>query len=155
MVDLKEFFAEMSVTYLSDGYHSLDKADKTIVEDCSPPLLQPSVTDRVLKQHGIKDPYDKQPDNHFWVFLLNRNQIAKPKLRIVDPLWQEQAIGRSCLDVVHCNKFYPFTRGQLKHHDPELFHAIQKLWREIVMYEDPEDDPSCCKSLKRFLPSFV
>jgi hypothetical protein len=33
MVDQKEFFGEMSVTYLSNGYHQLEKANKKIMED--------------------------------------------------------------------------------------------------------------------------
>jgi hypothetical protein len=159
MVDQKEFFAEMSVTYLSNGYHELDKANKKIMEDCSPPLLQPVVTERVLKQHGLEEEPLQQQSTFPWfpqyIYWNREMRGTKPKLRIVNPILQEHAIARSCLDVIHCNKFYPFTRGQLKQHDPKLFSEIQELWREIIMWDDPDDDRTCCRSLRQFLPPFV
>lgn len=152
MVDFKEFFAEMSVAYLSTGYRNLDKADKAIMEECSPPLLQPTVADRVLKQHNIADPLE-EPKSLCW-FIWNPKMRAKPKLRIVNPILQEYALARSCLDVDPCNKFYPFTKGQLKNSDPGVFCALSELWGEIAMWDDLEDDRAFCKSLKSWLPSF-
>ena len=151
MVDHKEFFAEMSVTYLSKGYSFLDKAENTIIEECSPPLLQPTVTDRVLKKHGIEEPLE-EVNSPCW-FLWNTQMPTKPKIRIVNPILQESAIRRSCLDMEPCNKFYPFTKGQLRYYDETLFKDIQELWKEIAMWDDPVDETSC-KSLKSFLPSF-
>jgi hypothetical protein len=105
-----------------------------------------------LKKHGITDPLE-EAESPCW-FIRNPKMRAKPKLRIVNPILQEYAIGRSCLGVTPCNKFYPFTKGQLKHHDPELFQAIQELWVEIALWDDLDDDRLCCKSLQSFLPSF-
>ena len=162
MVDQKEFFAEMSVTFLSNGYRKLDKADMTM-ESCSPPLLQPSVSDRVLKRHGIfDDPYESSEKESMTCSFLalsssllsTNKKHPRPKLRIVDPHFQATAISRSCLDVVHCNKFYPFTRGQLKHHDPDLFSAMQGIWRTIATWDDPEEDtkPLCNLNSLLWLP---
>ena len=159
MVDQKEFFAEMSVTFLSNGYRKLDKADKHQMEACSPPLLQPSVSDRVLKRHNILDqPLDPTEtatmECSFLTFpslISATRKRQKPKLRIVDPEFQATAIRRSCLDVVHCNKFYPFTRGQLRHHDPDLFKAMQELWRKIATWDDPEDDSKALCTRKSLL----
>lgn len=152
MVDVKEFFAELSVTYWSNGFHPLDKADKSIMEACSPPLLEPNVTDRVMQKYGLKNDgaYRTNSDDRC-SFLLARKSV--PRLRMVDPIWQEAAIGRGCRDVTHCNKFYPFTRGQLKHHDPKLYAAMRELWNEIAMYDDPEEGTPCCLTLVKFLPS--
>lgn len=162
MVDFKEFFAEMSVTYLSKGYHDLDTANKSIMEECCPPLLEPVVTKRVLKKYNLEDnPYRDGSDENcsFWGSLFRKDGRAffsagsVPKLRIVDPIWQEAAIGRGCRDITHCNKFYPFTCGQLKQCDPELFVAMSNLWNEIAMYDDPEEDLPCCLKLALCLPS--
>lgn len=154
MVDHKEFFAELSVTYLSNGYHSLDKADPTCMENCSPPLLQPYVTDRVLNQYGIiEDPLEGDTTSCWTGISLSTTRGrrgGKPKLRIVDPIFQETALARSCKDVIPCNKFYPFTRGQLQYYDPVLYNAMRDLWRIIAQWDDPEDHRSCAKSVRCF-----
>lgn len=158
MVDLKEFFAEMSVTYLSNGYTDLDKSNKFVMEDCCPPLLEPVVTKRVSRKHGLEDnPYhDESSDDKCSFLSILRRRKAVPKLRMLDPIWQEAAIGRGCRDITHCNKFYPFTRGQLKYHDPALYIAMRNLWNEIAMYDDPEEESSsCCLRLAKFLPSIT
>jgi hypothetical protein len=153
-VDQKEFFAEMMVTYLSDAYHELDGADSTIMEECTPVLLEPSVTERVLKKYGLEgEPLEpnEAPCGWLWDRKLHG---ARPKLRMVHPILQEHAIARSCIDTKHCNKFYPFTRGQLKHHDPDGYAAMQKLYMEIVLWDDLEDTRQACRSLKKLLPSW-
>eukprot|EP00980_Cylindrotheca_fusiformis_P011281 scaffold2597_cov116-Cylindrotheca_fusiformis.AAC.9 len=136
MIDQKEFFAEMSVTFLSNSYHALSRADKTIMECCCPPLLQPAVSDRVLRRHGIKDPLERHEES-VCSFLYYRRHPT-PILKHVNPIFQESAISTNCRGVAHCNKFYPFTRGQLRYHDPDLFCAMQGLWREIARWKDPE-----------------
>uniref|UniRef100_A0A6U2PH21 Uncharacterized protein n=1 Tax=Leptocylindrus danicus TaxID=163516 RepID=A0A6U2PH21_9STRA len=40
--------------------------------------------------------------------------------------------------LAHCNKFYPFTSGQLASFDPELFAGISHLWDLIAKWEDDE-----------------
>lgn len=47
MVDHKEFFAEMSVTYWSRGYQDLDQADPSQMETCCPPIMEPTVRQRI------------------------------------------------------------------------------------------------------------
>jgi len=148
MVDRKEFFAEISVAYLCNGYKSLNKADPNIIEECSPPLLHPAVMERVMEHHGIKDNPLDNVDNlrspSCWS-LFRGIRRATPKVRIVDPIFAEAARSRCCVNVEHCNKFYPFTRGQLRFYDPELFRGIQNVWREISMWDDPlQSNRSCC-----------
>jgi hypothetical protein len=58
-------------------------------------------------------------------------------LKLTDPVFRERAYNRNCANTSHCNKFYPFTRGQLKRHDPELFEDLHNLWREVSMWDDP------------------
>ena len=37
----------------------------------------------------------------------------------------------------HCNKFYPYTRGQLRHYDAETCRAFDEFWNEISGWDDP------------------
>eukprot|EP00934_Nitzschia_sp_Nitz4_P001562 Nitzschia sp. Nitz4//scaffold341_size29662//7475//8725//NITZ4_008037-RA/size29662-processed-gene-0.26-mRNA-1//-1//CDS//3329548543//1562//frame0 len=162
LLDVKEFFAEMSVTYWSCGYNDLDTADNSSLESCSPPLLEPISMGRVLAKYGIQtEPYlmgdSDQSKPSMWNSLLAKHRsllsAPTPKLRMVNPNWQEAAVGRGCRDVPHCNKFYPFTRGQLHHHDPDLLLALHTLWNEISMFDDPLQDPTFCWVLRRVLPA--
>jgi len=171
MVDKKEFFAEISVAFLCNGYHALNKANPNDMKDCSPPLLNPDVTERVLAQlqYNTKTKTKTVPttgncyyqnnndsktddEDSLSCFLPIINQLVKKMsivlrrqqrathnnhLRMVDPVFQEDAMSRNCIQNYHCNKFYPFTRGQLKYYDPDLFCDIRNLWKEISMGEDP------------------
>ena len=154
-VDQKEFFAEMMVTYLANSYHELDTADYETMEDCCPPLLQPKVADRVLKKYGLRKEPMEPSANILDGWLYNRPMKGmKPRIRIVNPILQESAIARRCIDTPHCNKFFPFTRGQLKAYDPTLHNAIQELYQEIVMWDDPEDTRHNCRIFNKImLPS--
>jgi len=138
LVDQKEFFSEMSVTYLSTGYQDLNKGDCSMLETCSPPLLKPDVFNRVLRQHDIEDPLERPEDSLCYIFDYAKRRHPKPKLEIADPIFRERAIATNCRNIPVCNKFYPFTRGQLKHHDPSLCDAMGDLWREISRWKDPE-----------------
>ena len=120
MVDHKEFFAEMSVTYWSRGYQEMDGAPCEKMEECCPPITEPTVLARIVSTHP--------------------NLISKK---------EKYSRISSCLSALlqrpelpHCNKFYPFTSGQLRHYDPELFDAIDGFWREIAAWEDPIE-PRC------------
>jgi hypothetical protein len=144
MVDKKEFFAEMSVAFLCHGYTHLNKKDCNVMDECCPPLLHPVVTERVLKLRGIQDnpfEHDYSENNDMtscWLSWLRGTRRPIPKVRMADPIFAEAAISRCCVNVDHCNKFYPFTRGQLQYYDPELFRGICNVWREISMWEDPQ-----------------
>ena len=152
MVDQKEFFAEMSVTFWSTGYGNLDKGNPQILQETSPALLEPTATARVIQKYNLqKNAYDDS--NRHGVIAFFGWRKKQPKIRMIDPEWQQAALGRGCRDVKHCNKFYPFTAGQLKHHDPALFREIHNLWNEISMYDDPAQDTSCCFVIAKLFPS--
>ncbi|KAG7362875.1 hypothetical protein IV203_026235 [Nitzschia inconspicua] len=141
MVDKKEFFAELSVAFLCQGYTHLNNKDCNSMEECCPPLLHPVVTERVMKQHGIRDnplEDDKNVLESCGWSLLTGLRRPHPKVRMVDPIFAEAAVSRCCVNVDHCNKFYPFTRGQLQYYDSELFRGMHNVWREISLWDDPK-----------------
>lgn len=118
-VDCKEFFAEMSVAYWSQGYDELDTQDRNRIILCSPPFMEPNVLSR-LRKKGIIDVdhhRQKKKRNCFFQFPFPLAEKKHPPS--------------------HCNKFYPFTRGQLKYHDPDTFRTIESLWQEVSDWEDP------------------
>lgn len=228
MVDPKEFFAELSVAYFCDSYRSLDNADPTVMEACSPPLLHPVATERIrllvmqrnrarvaaaaaakeihsnegnnntLEINYTEHRYDvidegnryqqligidgdNNPSNAIWkdchnnvdgtnecfwgpfqkrLTLVLKNLAHKQPLlsgiinddesyyyeddpqlslwlKLTNPNFRDNAMSNNCATIRHCNKFYPFTKGQLKHHDRELFDKMRNLWREIALWEDP------------------
>lgn len=55
--------------------------------------------------------------------------------RMMNPFFRENAMRRN--NNMHVNKFYPFTRGQLKYYDRKLYTDIQNLWNEISSWDDP------------------
>lgn len=132
----------MSVTYLSTGYRQLNNADSSMLETCCPPLVLPDVFDRVLRQHGIDHPLERPEDSICYILDYAKRRHPKPKLEIADPIFRERAIATNCRKIPICNKFYPFTKGQLKYHDPPLCDAMGELWREIARWKDPEAEPN-------------
>ena len=154
MVNHKEFFAEISVTYLAGGYRGLDSASSVSFEACSPPILSMTVKKRMTESQlttlesgsnakccqslsgscctsedmGLERPR-LNPDarilgNYSWI------------LSRLFPWRRYQSIN-------HCNKFYPFTRGQLSEYDPDLFEAMKYLWQTIEEWDDCDNDESC------------
>lgn len=138
MVDHKEFFAEMSVTYFADGYRRLASESGTAMECCSPPIQEPITLTRLQKTGAAPaicsrqdlTPFDRL--HHFWsdLFVLPSHQFP------------------------HCNKFYPFTRGQLKKFDPETAETMDQLWHDIAQWDDPQAQSRLCSApcWKRPLP---
>ena len=122
MVDHKEFFAEMSVTYWSRGYQELDGAPSGKIEECSPPITEPNLQAMISKTHPNLI-YDERG---------NDNAVSN---------WFRALLPRS--ELPHCNKFYPFTRGQLRHYDPHVFDTIDGFWREISQWEDTMESKRC------------
>lgn len=151
MVDPKEFFAEMSVSFWSRGYRQLDYANRATMVESSPPLIEPGVVTRLMHMYKLHEDAYEEVGHHGIDSCFHK--APRPKVRIVDPIWREAAMVRSCRDIKHCNKFYPFTAGQLKHLDPTLFREMDKLWNEIAMYEDPSEEPSCCFLFTKIFPS--
>ena len=148
MVNHKEFFAEMSVTYLANGYHDLDEGDCSHIELCSPPLMAPVVIQRVQKKRKRTAPYGPR-------VLISHSCDAKkessPALNPINGFLQlftrrDSDVART--KVPHCNKFYPFTRGQFQFHDPELCDVFAELWKEIEDWNDEDDEMPCMRLRK-------
>jgi hypothetical protein len=109
----KEFFAEMSVTYWATGYTELDEADCNDIRACSPPVIE-------------------------------NTALLDARLGDKESLWT--MVWRWWLDVFtipptpsslkHCNKFYPFTRGQLKSYDVALEREMAFLWHKVAQWKD-------------------
>ena len=136
MVNDKEFFAELSVTYLATGYAWLDQvplrrrrrqgdhSSLNSVVACSPPLMEPTVVARLQQETVPNQPPQSYP-----------------------PAWYgSPAFGVHTMTthhhrpVPHCNKFYPFTRGQLRHYDPPMYHAFEYFWNTVIApWRDPQE----------------
>ena len=43
----------------------------------------------------------------------------------------------------HCNKFFPFTKDQLKTYDPVTFSFFDEMWHEISCWDDPVQPNTC------------
>jgi len=118
-LDHKEFFAEISVSYLSDFYHDVDGTGSVDnMTKCSPPFVSPVVLGRMEKM---------------------QQECHQPVKSIVE--WRDLTkFGRG---LPHCNKFFPFTKGQLRRYDPRVYKCFTKLWQFIESWEDI--DRRCCK----------
>jgi hypothetical protein len=145
-VNVKEFFAEMSVTYWSRGYPELDNdtvavaatvvpsiaSDTTTItpplplrmEDCSPPLMEPTVRKRVLSTTTNS----------------SSSSSSSSTSRLLESVVVMTTPGTKRGYVPHCNKFFPFTAGQLRHYDPELYARMDALWTSIASWTDDEKD---------------
>lgn len=93
-VDVKECFAEMSVSFLCTGYPELDLFHNDCLSlNSSPPFMDDNI------EH-------------------------------LNPMDTTGLCG-------HCNKCFPFTRGQLKLYDSVLYSLISNIWDEISTWIDP------------------
>ena len=133
LVNHKEFFAEMSVSFLADGYEELNESCRDQLNECSPPLLAPHVVERVCartKNYPVSTEFSIQ---------------NSPAMTSTESWFRFLARKSSKLPSMHCNKFYPFTKGQLRYVDPILFATMEQLWVEISQWVDDEDDNRCRK----------
>ena len=117
-INHKEFFAEISVAFLSSGYTDLNEVLINNIKLCSPPFMAPFVLERLDIRYVKASNLQKQGR----------------KKRIWDYFKQKQ-IGNEG----HCNKFFPFTKGQLKTYDPTIALCFEEYWNIIAQYEDPQD----------------
>ena len=131
LVNYKEFFAEMSVSYLSSAYRELDETCRELLDQCSPPLLAPNVVERVKSNST----------SCFLVSTEPKTATSSYKKSWFQLFSKQSSIQSS--SHAHCNKFYPFTKGQLKFFDPLLHDTMEKLWKDIDRWVDDEDDFSC------------
>mmetsp|Transcript_15849 Transcript_15849/g.18416 ORF Transcript_15849/g.18416 Transcript_15849/m.18416 type:complete len:341 (+) Transcript_15849:91-1113(+) len=121
-INYKEFFAEVSVAYLSCGYENLNNVNASMsMNALSPPIISPEVlkrrsqsTSNTNESKAIEE--DKQSCLKL-VFQINEFFGWSPH--------------KKC-----CNKFFPFTRIQLKLYDPDTFYNIERLWGEIMQWEE-------------------
>jgi hypothetical protein len=136
MCDAKEFFAEISVSFWSKNYPELDNADRSDIDLCSPPIIEPTVLARVR---------DRQQ--------LDGSGRPEQLIEVTSPFaWLLSLIERIKNRGLHCNKFYPFTTGQLRSFDPKSYNAIDSLWRQIAHWDDPNRDPICSKPIGCWTP---
>ena len=165
MVNHKEFFAELSVTFLASGYPRVDHCTLRLpngqlnsVLACSPPLMEPNVVARFSSSSSSAA-----------TATATATWVLPPQRRYNQPLLQHRhdthnSSSRSTIQSLyssswvpfaprpfhcrvaypHCNKFYPFTRGQFQRHDPQMYNAFHYLWTEIIAHwEDPEEETMC------------
>ena len=94
----------------------MDGAGSTVMGECSPPFLLPAVFDRLEQQamDGGKSPCAN-------TFRCTAGQSG-------DGMF-----------LPHCSNFFPFTRGQLRRHDPQAFKCFAKLWEFIEEWEDAKE----------------
>lgn len=165
-INHKEFFSEISVAFLSTGYDAVccwsrgqgqkvngDDAGGLFYKDmlrCSPPFMAPEVLAR--RETFVGD----YPDGTYYKHDYNNLQPSSCWMQGLIQLFQKLGVGLggggggrgTILYKGHCNKFFPFTRGQLKVHDPVTFAVFQQLWKEIEQWEDPYivvgNDTSTC-----------
>lgn len=113
MVDFKEFFAEMSVAYLSDSYHHLDNEDKDVMEKCCPPLMDPCVLERMqqkqLQTMAKIEAFDDEGKEPSTIpLLIDPSKIEKTSV-IYQSLFFQLCRPRMTDKPKQppCNKFYP------------------------------------------------
>lgn len=160
----KEFFSELSVTFLADAYHEYDEAEMRM-EECSPPLMAPSVVERVRsKGYDLISVDDRLvPSDRSLEPLLKSessvdhvaNKVQRPVVDSFYGVWQLLNRRDSELNWTrfsHCNKFYPFTKGQLKHHDPDLFAVYTDLWTQIGAWRDDKKENPCLRLIRNCWP---
>jgi hypothetical protein len=149
MCDEKEFFAEMSVSFWSNNYPELDNADRSDIVLCSPPIIEPTVLARIRDRQqldGLGRPEqvieEIGPDRHPVGSFLPQEGFA----------WLLRLIENCKRRGLHCNKFYPFTTGQLRSFDPNSYKAFDSLWRQIAQWDDPNRVAICSKPIGCWSP---
>ena len=114
LINHKEFFADMSVSYLANCYWEFDGKGSTLMAKCSPPFLSQDVLQRVQEETKSYECCLCQA--------LARTAKLDPNLTILP----------------FCAKFFPFTKGQFRLYDPKVFKVFVKLWAYIEDWVDPE-----------------
>lgn len=121
LINQKEFFAELSVAYWSDSYDKIVGKNPSSMMESSPPFTSQSVIARLDKANykiADKSLFQKMP------LLCWKKNLGIPP---------------------HCNKFYPFTRGQFQCMDPQSFRVFEHLWKEIEGWQDRKRN--CCRRI--------
>ena len=127
-INHKEFFTELSVTFLSSGYQYLDVAQDSksmSMEVLSPPFQAPDVLNRQQQQNSTNHETNRKSFFHIILELMRKS------------IWISSQS--------HCNKFYPFTSKQLKSFDYDTYVRITEIWDEIKNWKDPLAEEPCWK----------
>lgn len=167
LVNHKEFFAEMSVTYLCNAYTDSDHSPPHDMDSCSPPLLAPSVVQRIqakqLLTHAqtINNNHDDeecQYTHHLLVATAETDSATTTSFHKQGWFWligwlfdklRPQHRRLSSQLPPHCNKFYPFTRGQLKAMDRDLYHDFEHIWEVQIAEWQDEQEVGCWSGWRR------
>lgn len=166
-INHKEFFAEMSVAFWSRGYDALcpwwwkrmmmsahwNGRSRLLGRDydhdhcheyqnmqqCSPPFMSPEVLERgqAVGHHVHDDDNDNDDDGMILQNHHNHDMEGCWMQGLVEKFGSSRGCHGGKRYRGHCNKFFPFTHGQLKRYDPETFAVFQQLWNEISQWKDP------------------
>jgi len=134
-INHKEFFAEISVAFLCYGYGYLEVIESSdqdmSMDNLSPPFQAIEVISRQdEKQLGSNKNIPIQDRKSFLCHLQKM-------------FWIYHYCIRKPSDQGHCNKFFPFTRKQLKAFDYETFLRMTKIWNEVKTWKDPNASATC------------
>lgn len=134
-INHKEFFAELSVAFLSSGHEHLDvvedfnKSMPISMDSVSPPFQS---TD-ILNRQQLKD------SSHNNNRMMNNYSFQSFLLNLIKSIWTQQES--------HCNKFFPFTKNQLRSYDSDTFTHVAKCWASITQWKDPCSTEPCWKTI--------
>ena len=132
-INHKEFFAEMSVAFLCKGYKNLDHI-RGPIEKCSPMFMDQTVLERYKDKNETGNRLSSPYYN-------NTGPKSNNILEFLSSLLPSNAHP-------HCNKFYPFTRGQIESYDPKLAADLCTIWSMIESWTDLDD--TSCKLFRLF-----
>jgi len=156
LINHHEYFAELSVAYLCNGYQHLDclSSEQTNVVKCwdlgcwatktmdihcwCPPVLPtPSIQSSAeLVNEDTRSEFSKEKGrtrkgiHQTWV-----TDIISYMLDTITTTTTTNRIHSptaECQRLWHCGNFYPFTSRQLKRFDFEAFQELDKLWRNDI-----------------------
>jgi hypothetical protein len=145
LVDHKEFFAEMSVTFHATGYQHLATRSAVDLLSCCPPLMERNVIERVTRL-GLGFPiHTCVPQKAMHI-----NSTTDWSSFLVRPIqdWCDQMLFIPS----HCNKFFPFTRGQLESFDTDAFLNIRRIWQQIEQWNDSAVGSTCLHTVDCWIP---
>jgi len=123
----KEFFSELSVTYLSNHYKYLSNHCRIKEENilsCSPPIIEAGALQRIKNNEKY-----------------SRACMAAKRKATSTSLSDHRSLLERILNIKEksdrcCNKFFPFVREQLKEYDECTYVYIESLWHEIGSWKD-------------------
>lgn len=155
MVNHKEFFAEMSVAYLSRSYEDVDNDIQYIdlksnassdILKLTPPLCSPTVLASVVKKYGSDATHHLRPPP----YTSFEEQIVEDQTKQGNHSRERNSffyVLISCFtrkderqyipSLPVCNKFFPFTSAQFAMYDKELYLNFAKIWDDINYWNDP------------------